>query len=533
MKTYAIYMLTMALTALITAHSQGKQIFVSPQGTDANSGSMDQPVWSVQKAQALASPGDTVYIRGGSYPMQESDISKVERNIFACISFLDKSGTEQQRINYWAYPGEQPVFDFSKVKPADQRVVGFYVTADYIHLKGIEMTGVQVTITAHTESYCVYSYGGNHNIYENLSMHDNKGTGLRHYKGGYNLFLNCDAYNNHDDVSQDQMGGNTDGFGCHPSEGGKGNVFRGCRAWFNSDDGFDCIRADEAVLFDSCWAFYNGYSQSFSSLGDGNGFKVGGFAYDEPAKLPDSIPSHTVQFCLAVRNKANGFYANHHLSGNSWLNNSAYENNYNYNMVNRESPESQNINVNGYDHVLKNNLGYNGRSGETRYIDPSQNTLQTNYFELDFNISDADFMALDQTQLTAARDAGGQLPEIDFMQIDPTSEIMDAGTDIGFFFLGEAPELGAFEQALPKEILSVENQYGSAGLTYPNPAANDLYVNNELNISSATLTGLTGRVHAISWYNNHIDLSQLGKGVYILNLTTDQGEWFTRKIMKH
>jgi hypothetical protein len=234
-----------------------------------------------------------------------------------------------------------------------------------------------------------------------------------------------------------------------------------------------------------------------------------------------------------VRNKANGFYANHHLNGNTWLNNSAYNNNYNYNMVNRESPESQNINVNGYDHVLINNLGYEGRSGETSYIDPAQNTLQTNYFELGLSLSEADFMSLDQLQLTANRGPGGQLPEMEFLHIDPTSKIMDAGTDIGFAFLGEAPELGAFEQALPKQTVSVEHRYGSAGWVHPNPASNDLFVSKELNITSATLTDLSGREHAISWYNHHLDLSQLERGVYIVKVTTDRAKCFTQKIIKH
>ncbi len=47
-------------------------------------------------------------------------------------------------------------------------------------------------------------------------MHDNVGTGLRHYNGGGNLFLNCDSYRNWDNVSENKLGGNNDGFGCHP-----------------------------------------------------------------------------------------------------------------------------------------------------------------------------------------------------------------------------------------------------------------------------------------------------------------------------
>lgn len=284
------------------------QIYVAPDGDDTHPGTLTQPLESIQQAQALASPGDTVLIRGGLYPIREDQISQIQQNLFACVSFLTKSGLPGQPINYWAYPGETPVFDFSNVAPAGRRVVGIWVDqgTEYIHLKGLEMTGIRVTILSHTESYCIYSRGSN-NIFEQINMHDNVGTGLRHFSGGGNLFLNCDAYNNHDSVSEDGLGSNTDGFGCHTNPGGSGNVFRGCRAWLNSDDGFDIIRSDESVLFENCWAFYNGYSTSFQSLGDGNGFKAGGYAYDPANEIPNPVPRNTVRFCVAVRNKANPF----------------------------------------------------------------------------------------------------------------------------------------------------------------------------------------------------------------------------------
>ena len=404
--------------------------------------------------------------------LREDQIFRVVSNLFACITYLDKSGIEGKTIKYWAYPGETPVFDFSNVKPANQRIVGIYVIGSYIHIKGLEMTGVQVTITTHTESYCIYSRG-NHNIFENISMHDNVGTGLRHYNGGYNLFLNCDSYRNWDNVSENKLGGNTDGFGCHPNSSGMGNIFRGCRSWFNSDDGFDIIRSGAAVEFDSCWSFNNGYSTSFESLGDGNGFKAGGFAYDAANKIPTHVPRHTIKSCIAVRNKSNGFDSNHHLNGNDWYNNSAYQNQINYNMVNRKSPEADSsIWENGYNHVLKNNLSYKPRGSDTAYIDTAQNTLSHNSFDLGINISDKDFVSLDQSQLTASRKADGSLPDIDFMRPASGSKLIDAGVDIGFDFFGKAPELGAIEVNYPTDVREIEGSIpGKITLlqNYPNP----------------------------------------------------------------
>ena len=463
-----VYTLVIFIILNVTIFSQ---IYIAPDGNDSNPGTINQPLESIQKAQEFASPGDTVFIRGGSYKIRQDQITTVVSNLFVCISYLDKNGTEDQTIKYWAYPGETPVFDYSDVKPANQRVVGIYVIGSYIHIKGLEMTGVQVTIITHTESYCIYSRG-NHNIFEQISMHDNVGTGLRHYKGGNNLFLNCDSYRNWDNVSEDKLGSNTDGFGCHPDPGSMGNVFRGCRAWFNSDDGFDIIRADESVIFDSCWSFYNGYSTSFVSLGDGNGFKAGGYAHDAASQIPNPVPRNVVEFCVAVRNKANGFYSNHHLGGNDWFNNSAYQNEVNFSMVNRESPQVDNIWVNGYDHVLKNNLSYKPRSSDTAYINTTQNTLSHNSFDLGINITDEDFVSLDQSQLTIPRKADGSLPDIDFMRPAPGSNLIDAGVDIGFYFLGNAPELGAIEVNYATDVRNIEGSKPekiSLFHNYPNP----------------------------------------------------------------
>ncbi|GAA5484625.1 hypothetical protein Hsar01_03871 [Haloferula sargassicola] len=131
-----------------------------------------------------------------------------------------------------------------------------------------------MNITTHTQSICFENLGS-HNVFERLVMRDNQAIGMRIAGGRDNLVLNCDAFRNWDFTSEDGTGRNVDGFGCHYAIG-PGNVFRGCRAWFNSDDGFDCISAASAVTFDHCQAFDNGDSRTFQGLGDGNGFKAGG-----------------------------------------------------------------------------------------------------------------------------------------------------------------------------------------------------------------------------------------------------------------
>jgi hypothetical protein len=264
-------------------------------------------------------------------------------------------------------------------------------------------------------------------------------------KAANNLVLNCDAYRNWDTFSENGKGGNTDGFGCHTKRGGSGNVFRGCRAWFNSDDGYDCINCAEPVLFDHCWAFYNGFSPKFERLMDGNGFKAGGYGVSGSKYPTNNIPHHVVEFCLAARNRASGFYANHHLDGQIWLNNTAYRNATDYNMLCSSNNASSAGDTPGFNQVMKNNLGYNATSKETNNLNAALCDVSYNFFTLPVTVAAGDFVTLDESLLTAPRQANGDLPYINFARLTNTSDGINVGTNLGFAFYGTAPDLGAFE----------------------------------------------------------------------------------------
>ena len=413
------------LAGLLLAASapvRAADVFVSPGGSDDNPGTLERPFATVQRAQDAVGPGETVHIRGGTYVMKESQIAR-RKGIFAYLTFLDKSGAPGKPITYCAYQDEKPVFDCAQVKPEGLRVDAFFVSGSWLHLKGLDVTGVQVTIKEHTQSIC-FENNGSHNIYERLSMHDGQAIGLYSVRGSDNLFLNCDAWNNWDHTSEDGQGGNTDGFGCHPHKGGTGNVFRGCRAWYNSDDGFDCIGAAETVTFEACWAFYNGFSPKRDRLADGNGFKAGGYGSTPAERLPSPIPRHAVRFCLAVGNKAGGFYSNHHPGGSDWLNNTAYRNGTNFNMLCRLADNRTDID--GYGHMLRNNLGYKSRADLSRF-DPGKCDAANNSFDAGFAISDKDFLSVDESELVRPRQANGDLPPLRFLRPAPGSALAAKG----------------------------------------------------------------------------------------------------------
>jgi hypothetical protein len=446
--------ITLAFAFLFTMISSHAGIYyVATNGNDENPGTKEHPLLTIQKARTYVSPGDTVYVRGGTYQMLESQITSYTR-IQAYAILMDKSGTENKRINYWAYPGEKPVFDFTNVRPPNYRVHAFEITGSWLHIKGLEVTGVQVTITnVNTQSICFSNDGGSNNIYEQLSMHDGQGIGFFLTSGSNNLILNCDAYRNYDYTSQaggGRNGGNVDGFGNHPNKGSVNNIFRGCRAWFNSDDGYDCINAFESTVFENCWSFFNGYSVGFISRGDGNGFKAGGYGARPFNLLPAVIPRNTIRNCLAVMNKANGFYSNHHLEGSDWFNNTAYKNGINFNMLNRKAKTEMDYLTDGpgYNHVLKNNLSFSPRSAanDMASYDATRCTIDHNSFlNNDITVTKKDFISLDTALLTALRQPDGSLPVIDFMRPKPNSKLIDKGVDVGQTYKGKAPDIGCFE----------------------------------------------------------------------------------------
>lgn len=416
------------------------EFHVATNGADANSGSQIAPFATVQRAEKAAGPGDTVFIHGGTYRMTEKQIARHERNR-ALVIDLRKSGKPDKPIRYFAYKDDKPVFDFSDVKPPDYRVHAFQVTGSWLHFKGIAVTGVQVTITGHTQSICFVNEGS-HNIYEQLQMHDGQAIGFWLGKGSDNLVLNCDAYQNYDFTSENGRGGNVDGFGFHVPKGSTGNIFRGCRAWFNSDDGFDLISTSEPLLIENCWAFYNGFDSDFKSRADGNGFKLGGFG-DRPASdLPSPLPRHVIRQSLAVRNKAAGFYANHQPGGIDFISNSAYLNSVNFNLLSRNAGNSRD--VPGWGHKLKNNLGYKGRT-EVNNLNRDECELAANSFDLKLRLSDRNFHSLDQAELIKPREPNGDLPIVPFMKLKAGNDAIDQGVDVGLPYKGKAPDLGAFE----------------------------------------------------------------------------------------
>ncbi|GGC21054.1 right-handed parallel beta-helix repeat-containing protein [Pseudoduganella buxea] len=409
--------------------------YVAPNGSDGAAGTKAAPWKSFAKAQDAAGAGDTVYFRGGAYVYMAGLNTCASTTATVNAVTLNKSGSDGRPIRYWAYPGEKPVFDFAQMKD-NCRVKAFNITASWLHLKGLEIKGApqQPGNLANNESWGVW-IRGSYNILEALDTHHHMGPGLFLADGSHNLILNVDSHHNYDPYSKSGAGQNADGFGAHIKANQPGNVFRGWLAWANTDDGFDLINAYSPVVIEHSWAWLHGYLPGTTTsipAGNGNGFKIGGFS----GVYQPNAPVHVVRFSVALRNKVNGFYANHHPVANQFYNNTAASNGIGFNLLGI-APDNTPLNLG----VARNNVAYGGTA--------AANTAGTQTSHNSWNLAQAptadDFQGVSMSGWDAPRLPDGSLPVLPHFHLAPRSGLVDAGIDVGLPYTGRAPDLGAYE----------------------------------------------------------------------------------------
>ncbi|MES2431305.1 MAG: right-handed parallel beta-helix repeat-containing protein [Bacteroidota bacterium] len=421
--------LFLAFLLVFSVTLSAQTYYVSPTGNDANAGTEAAPFKTITAALAKVTSattaasvnGITIYLRGGVYPSSTT----IEIG-------LTKSGTSTKINKLYSYPGERAIIDFATQLQNTSSSVGLNLKASYWHIKGLDITnagdnGMIVQISS--------GVAPGNNIIEWCSFYRNDDSGLQLTKGAYNnLILNCDSYYNKDATSE-----NADGFACK-LDVGTGNVFRGCRAWQNSDDGWDGYLRDTdnaITVLDSCWSIRNGFLESgltSGANGDRNGFKMGG------SDATDLSHHMTLTHCIAAYNGRRGFDQNNNRGSMTLYNNLAFANATNF-ALNSIALDAGNV------MTVKNCIALNAAgTGNGSVAFTSGAIVQNNSWQSPFIASLADFISVDTTGMRGPRKADGSLPDVAFGKLANGSDFIDGGQDVGLSFSGTAPDLGPFEK---------------------------------------------------------------------------------------
>lgn len=471
--------------ALLATQVFGSVYYVAVDGNDKNKGSKEKPFASLNKANSVVAAGDTVWVRGGVYDL--NDTVYVKRYQMTAGIHLTASGeSDDKRIYYFAYPGERPIFDGTNLpigvacrnKGTIDSVMTtspIVVEAKYLHLKGFEVRNTPMECNSNSG---IFLYASKHIILEEIDSHHNAGPGIfindGASDGGGHLVLNCDAHDNYDPTGWQGDGENADGFGVHYQKPGEGDTTRfvGCRAWWNSDDGFDFINQEFPVIIENCYAMGNGYSDFGTKSpvnGNGGGFKMGG--------SQKGTGHHIIKQCVAWKNKASGFYANYTNAGSQWYNNTSFKNedrSFNMASTTYDADENRTAAVapltGDNAHVLKNNIAFPNKLSQIGECWFKNDTIDTyvectagenNTWNLNLDLEEDDFESLDDPSMTVTgedlskipgilgpRNSDGSIPYVGFLRLKKGSRAIDKGEDIGLPFAGEAPDLGAYEFGL-------------------------------------------------------------------------------------
>lgn len=439
------------LSLFISLSVMGATYYVAPNGSDGNNGSISQPFATLNKAWSVVSAGDIIYLRGGTYYFRSQQMLR------------GKNGSAGNLIKVWAYPGETPILTRGSSYDYEYSC-GIYFVGNYVHFKGLEITGYR-QLNQNVWSG-LWVQNADHNIFESLNIHHN-GHGLFiREDSDDNLVLNCDFHHNSDPETSPAYE-NADGLQIAYIPSGRTNRIEGCRMWSNSDDGLDLWRNEGSVIIKNSWAWSNGYIPGTGTpAGNGNAFKLGQQSIDHGSQVLRRISN-----CIAYNNRQRGFDQNGARCQTELHNNISYRNVRNGYLFTTRC-------------VAKNNIAYRDD------IDPvfsSSSDVSHNTFNIDGNrnsnyyVSDDDFVSLDASQLSRSRNSDGSLPDIQFLHLEESSDLVDGGTSVGIPYNGDAPDLGPFEYG--DYIPPAPDVPSNTGISFDeaSPTLIELYFNQAIN----------------------------------------------------
>lgn len=451
---------TLFITAVLliaTVPLSAATYYASPNGT-GDGRSYAKPTTFAKGLKLLGNPGDTLYLFSGQYDLLTTDVNNLV-------------GSASKRIVISGYEGINRSGKYSAILDFRTTAYGksglqIKNTCSYLHVKNLTLR--------YSGKNNLINYG-NYNLFENLDIYGSGDTGCQMKEGGNNIIKNVDSHDNFDyeldksgNLTKCDFGGNADGF-ADKQFTGDGNHYIGCRAWNNSDDGWDFFErvSSSQTIIENCVCYKNGPAkydmrnhpryetdkawfdqfasgryvtdadgntvyvtlEAYPNMGNGNGFKLGGKSTQHDA---------LVHHCLAVANNIKGFDQNSDAGKLYLYNNTAYANGAG------GGSDYAFYNDNGCKLYIQNCISYQSKGNNSFH----KNIVQVNdhnTWSMNFSVAASDFQSRDTTLILAPRQGDGSLPNNDFMRLADGSSLIDAGIDVNLGYNGSAPDLGCFE----------------------------------------------------------------------------------------
>ena len=143
--------------------------YVGPAGSDANDGTIGHPFATIQHAVNAGTAGQTIYVRGGTYPP---------------FAFYGSHGASGSPLTVAAYPGETPIVDGAGT-PGN--VIDIKGGASFVTVRGLQVQGGP----ADNNHAGVMVEGCSHDIsIENALVTNNGAFGVRVYGSGCSGAMN-------------------------------------------------------------------------------------------------------------------------------------------------------------------------------------------------------------------------------------------------------------------------------------------------------------------------------------------------------
>jgi len=484
----------------------GSPYFISLTGHDANDGSISSPFATPERAFGLAKAGDSIYVRAGTYyrtqnqgsisvSVEDGTCNQGEPNnrIFFGGYPPDIANGDSVIFDFSLIMPDEPDYDAVEAGGTGETNGGFsFSWINYLTLKDFTVRNVWQKYR-YVQVRGMNFYACNYLRIERVNVHHIGGQGVFSSNGtiddtryisseGDTIYTEVDPYTITDSTLWipgdttylincdfyhciDSFAVNTFNYGLGQAGSwaqpcfmviafpGEYIELNGCRSWLGADDGYN-VQGPGTIAMIDCWSFSNGiYFPYLDYTSSGNGYKINNTGDTAALSLyPDLINRINIR-CIASYNQGVGFTENHVQDQPSMnrniYNNLAYKNEQGF-TVTQTDPDGWEHRDNRY----INNIGY-----DNSYADKGE--YMGGYFETDstnswndppgVTVTDADFLALPDsatnfTILSAPRQSDGSLPDIgDYYKLAPISQLIDAGTDVGIDYEGDAPDLGPFE----------------------------------------------------------------------------------------